>query len=576
LFTPAAINPAKVEIKGDIEVSSNYDKSHNASSAAPPIIHLANKVICDAVSANASDIHLVPKDQELEINFRIDCVLSTYHLFPNSIQAALITRLKLLAGMDISERRKPQDGRFRAKLREESFRDIRMSVVPTPFGESAVLRLLRSEREGVSFNDLGLSEEIEAQFCEVLSGTEQMVIVTGPTGSGKTTTLYAALQYLNAQKKKITTVEDPIEFRVPGITQIQVDHKLGITSESGLRSILRQDPDVILVGEIRDCETAETAFHAAQTGHLVLSTLHTNDAPSVVTRLIDLGLEPFVIADSLRAVIAQRLLRKICSHCSQSVTPAEATQISNRFNLNGDFKRGIGCDKCDSTGYKGRTAVYSFFVLTENIRELVRKGASLKKLTDEAAVCGMRSLAQQALYLVQHGETSIEEAERVIGYELKSLNKHSTKTTEVEIPHQSIAELAEEVSTPNPQSKIKVLIIDDDSGVRAVISRALRKANFEVLESRDGKEALHFADGFLPDIILSDLNMPELSGREVITTIRSHQKLSKIPILILTGTDEEDTEIDIIQLGANDFISKKSSPNLVLARINRLLSRASA
>ncbi len=567
---------------------------------APPIIKLVNRLMADAVGLKASDIHLVPTSTALEAKFRIDGVMSTHSIIPKKLQPYVITRLKLLAKMDIAERRRPQDGRFRMKLSDTVSRDVRASVVSTPFGETMVLRILGGSAEDLTFESLGLSPTTIAQLQDDLSATDQIVLVVGPTGSGKSTTLYSAIRSLNDGSNTIITVEDPIEYKIEGLTQMQVDPKVGITFASGLRSILRQDPDIVLVGEIRDSETAEISFQAAQTGHLVLSTLHTNDAPSTITRLFDLGVQPFIVADSLRGVLAQRLVRKVCSRCAK---PAEAEEREKFEATYGGDSSGLqqtqGCDACDHTGYRGRIGVYSYLHLSPEIRELVRRRAAVSEIARLGRKNGMLDLGESALELVRTGKTTLEEAERSLGKETMRVSprvgevrdeaKTQTHAAVIDAGFSieparinagapvegSIADLAahgDETDEPKSTQR-RILLVDDDKGVRAVLRDVLRKAGFDVSEAKDGRQALDAVMTNSPDVVVCDLIMPGVNGLMFLSELRRSEGAGRLPVLMLTGSDDERNELALIEAGADDFVSKSSSPAVVVARIKRLLAR---
>src|SRR5512135_800084 len=338
-----------------------------------PIIRLLNAILQQAVKERASDIHIEPYEKELDVRMRVDGILHRVLTPPKIIQDALISRVKIMANLDIGEKRLPQDGRIRLLIGGRDI-DIRVSVIPTTFGERAVLRLLDRKQGLIGLWEVGLNERDERQLEELLGRSNGILLVTGPTGSGKTTTLYAALNRVHTEEKNIITVEDPVEYQLKGIGQIHVNPKIGLTFASGLRSILRQDPDVIMVGEIRDIETAEIAIQASLTGHLVLSTLHTNDSPSAIVRLVDMGVEPFLVASSLMAVLAQRLVRVICPHCKEPYAPSEV-ELSYFENLppagNLILYRGRGCDKCQDKGYLGRTAIFETLIITDAIRQMI-------------------------------------------------------------------------------------------------------------------------------------------------------------------------------------------------------------
>lgn len=591
----------------DVELESsvpNDGMSDEAGSATAPVIKFVNQILLDAHAAKASDVHLEPSSGSFEVRFRVDGMMVPQISIPKRLQNYVTTRIKILSGMNITEKRRPQDGRFRMRGSQGQAIDVRASTVPTPTGEKIVLRLLRSDVGELRLSSLSMPEDLLRRFEDILKTRDRIVLVCGPTGSGKTTTLYSALNDLSETHTNIVTVEDPIEIRLDGITQIQVDPKIGVTFASGLRSILRQDPDIILVGEIRDLETAQIAFQAAQTGHFVLSTLHTNTAVSAVVRLIDLGLEPFIIASALGGVVAQRLLRKVCPSCSVAETNKASLASAVRFCIDpSTLKRGTGCEACEQSGYRGRIAAYSLLTINGSLRELIRTKASEETIRQAAKLDGMKDLFQSALLLAAQGLTTIDEVERVIGLgEFIDNQSPLAKQSSVPLPPQpvfqpppmaakrtdesllaikksekgSIESLAEEhrrdAAVRSETSNIRVLLVDDDDGVRAVLTRILKKADFDVCEASNGYEALDKLPKFVPDIIVSDLVMPGMDGRQLVTELRLFPETAKIPILMLTGSDEEENEIELITMGANDFVSKSSSPALVITRVKRLIA----
>jgi len=381
-----------------------------------PVIKLVNLILSQAIRDRASDIHIEPESDSLRVRYRIDGVLHEAFSPPKSQQAAIISRIKILSEMDIAESRMPQDGRFQASVDGQEV-DIRVSTLPTVYGENVVMRILDKSSLHINLEDLGFSEDALARFKSILSSSYGIILVTGPTGSGKTTTLYSALHSVNSLEKNIITIEDPVEYRLKLVRQSQVNPKAGLTFASGLRAILRQDPDIIMVGEIRDSETAKIAVQAALTGHLVLSTLHTNDAPGALTRLIEMGVEPFLIASATVGVVAQRLVRKICSRCRVEYTPSESLLRELRIARNGNrplsFHRGEGCTHCKKTGYKGRIGIYEIMTLTEEIRELALRQASTDQIKQAALKSGMRTLRHDGLVKALRGITTIEEVLRV-------------------------------------------------------------------------------------------------------------------------------------------------------------------
>ncbi|TAL31358.1 MAG: type II secretion system protein GspE [Spirochaetes bacterium] len=381
-----------------------------------PIIKLVNMVVSQAVQDRASDIHLEPYEKELVVRYRIDGILYQMFTPPKKYQGAIISRIKIMANLNIAENRLPQDGRIQIKIGGKDI-DIRVSIFPTYYGERVVLRLLNKTDMSFDLSSLGFSASTLAGFNQIIRKTFGVVLVTGPTGSGKSTTLYAVLSSLKSADINILTVEDPIEYQIPGIGQMQVKPKIDLTFANGLRSILRQDPDVIMIGEIRDLETAEIAVQSALTGHRVFSTLHTNDAASGITRLIDMGVEPFLITSSVNAFLAQRLVRTICPHCRESYKPTAAMLKelgADRTHIKGNkLYRGKGCEKCLNTGYLGRTGIYEFLPLSADIRRMILSRSEAQEIKQQAITEGMPTLLTDGLEKAFQGITTIEEVRRV-------------------------------------------------------------------------------------------------------------------------------------------------------------------
>lgn len=387
-----------------------------------PIIRLVNSLFSQATKERASDIHIEPFEQELLIRFRIDGLLYDSVSPPKVIQPLLISRIKIMAGLNIAEKRLPQDGRIRLKVGGKDI-DIRVSVIPTAFGERVVLRLLNRSSALLGLEELGLSGGNLTQVNRLIQQSHGIVLVTGPTGSGKTTTLYAALSNLNTSDKNIITIEDPIEYQLRGIGQMQVNPKIDLTFAAGLRSILRQDPDVIMIGEIRDVETAEIAIQAALTGHLVFSTLHTNDSFGAVSRLLDMGIEPFLVSSSVLGVMAQRLIRRVCPTCRQAYTPEEREireigLTPESVGAQPFYRPGPGCDACNTKGYRGRTGIHELLLLNDRLRTLVMQRADAAAIRRMAQEEGMRTLRDDGAGKVLDGITTVEEVLRVTQEEL--------------------------------------------------------------------------------------------------------------------------------------------------------------
>lgn len=406
-----------------IEEGEEIDISElKSASQEAPVIKLVNGMLADAIRQGASDIHLEPYEKVFRVRFRIDGVL--YKVMDPSLKFknAIISRLKIMSNLDIAERRLPQDGRIKVKMERDLDVDFRVSVLPTLFGEKVVLRLLDKSSLQLDMTKLGFEEDDLKNFHKAISQPFGMVLVTGPTGSGKTTTLYSALSELNKISQNISTAEDPVEYNLMGINQVQIHEEIGLTFANTLRAFLRQDPDIILVGEIRDYETAEIAIKAALTGHLVLTTLHTNDAPSTVNRLLNMGIEPFLISSSVILILAQRLVRKICPECKTSITLPEQAFIDLGVKPE-EFRdiplyKGTGCKHCSNTGFKGRIAIYEVMPVNENVKELILKGASSTDLKKEAIKSGLSTLRKSALNKMKQGLTTVEEVLRITSADL--------------------------------------------------------------------------------------------------------------------------------------------------------------
>jgi type II secretory ATPase GspE/PulE/Tfp pilus assembly ATPase PilB-like protein/ActR/RegA family two-component response regulator len=485
---------------------------------------LVNKILLDAIESGASDIHLTPEKGSLKVKVRVDGMLKELLEVPGNLSAPVVSRIKLLGGMDISEKRRPQDGRLRVEF-SGTTKDLRLSSIPSLHGENIVARILSPELGDVTFESLGMPPEVCKNLREDLTGSSRVILVTGPTGSGKTSTLYAAIAELKLQGLNIITIEDPIEYRVPGILQTQVNPKIGLNFADGLRSILRQDPDVVVVGEIRDAETANIVMQVAQTGHLVLSTLHTNSAASAITRLCDLGVAPFMIASSIQSIMAQRLVRR---------------------------------SKEDKSGYSGRIGVYSYLQMSERLREAVRSSQGEANFETIATERGFQSLTQAAERLISCGATTLEEAERVFG----------TKSS------WSIS------ATTQPQKKTslkrRVLVVEDDENMRMILNMLLSRALYDVVEACDGRAALESILSNPPDLVVTDLMMPELDGADLVAIMKRDPRTSMIPVLLLTAVASEETELKLLSCGADDFVSKTTDQKILLARVEKLINRSVA
>jgi len=404
---------------GDFDGSSIQTRAEDLLNIAnkAPVIKLVNKIFFQAVHSRASDIHIEPYENEARIRFRVDGMLQDVFTLPKSEIAALISRLKIMANLNIAERRLPQDGQSRIKI-GQNLVDIRVSVIPTLGGERVMLRLLDKSNCRLGLDEIGFCPNVLNRFRNLIRLSHGIILLTGPTGSGKTTTLYAAINELNCEERNILTVEDPIEYQLPGVGQMQINPKINLTFANCLRHILRQDPDVIMIGEIRDIETAEIAIHASLTGHLVLSTLHTNDSASAITRLIDMGIEPYLISSSVVGVMAQRLLRIICQQCKKPYEPDEQIislcSENEKISAPGtQFYKGLGCENCLETGYMGRTGIFELLVIDDDIKELIVKRSASHIIKEVAVEKAMSTLRENGLHKALTGETTLEEVCRV-------------------------------------------------------------------------------------------------------------------------------------------------------------------
>ncbi len=517
---------------------------------APPIVRLTNLILRSATHEGASDIHVEPGRANGTVRFRVDGVLRQYMELPMVALNRVVSRIKILGKLDIADRLRPQDGRTRIEVDGRTY-DLRIATVPTREAEKVVIRILDPEGSK-TLEDLGVPEPELKRLRYLLSHRDGIVVVTGPTGSGKTTTLYAALREIATGEVNIMAVEDPVEYELKGITQIQVEPKRGVTFASALRALLRQDPDVIFVGEIRDLETAEIAVQASMTGHLVLATLHTNDAVGVMPRLVDLGLDRASIAATLRGALAQRLLRRVCDYC---VSPLQGPLTPDELRLAAAYQvepvvRAAGCKHCGQTGLRGRLPIMEVFATSPELEDLINRGASPAEMLRVVTAGGMRVMREVALERVRAGATTLQEVERVLG------------------------ELLEERPTPGP-AKQHILVVDDDAVSRSLARSLLEKNGFRVTEAGDGAAALERlagGDGFA--LVVLDLDMPRMGGREVLERLRADPETVRLPVVVLTGSETGETEIELMDRGADDYIRKPINALRFVARVKAALRRA--
>jgi type IV pilus assembly protein PilB len=554
-------------------------------STLPPIIRLVNLVLSEAAAAGASDVHIEPQETTLLVRMRVDGLLREMLIIPKDLKDQTISRLKILSGMDIAEKRKPQDGRGRLRFDGRRI-DLRVSTLPTQFGEKVVIRLLSGEVAVLPLAQLGFSDDHLRQMEGFLSRPQGMVLVTGPTGSGKTSTLYAALNAIKSLTNNIVTLEDPIEVQVAGINQMQVNPRAGVTFASGLRSILRQDPNVILVGEIRDTETAEIAMEAAQTGHLVFSTLHTNDAPATLTRLFDLGVQPFLASASLVGIVAQRLVRRICPHCATACEPdpewVERAGGWPRLPVDAHWAVGSGCDACEGSGYKGRIAVHEIFRITEEVRDLINQRAPDHTLRHAARRAGMRTMLEDGVLKAAQGLTTLQEICRVIaqsdGGERVSESTVSAPARTIDVLHdgESVdsAAGAQPTTSGDADRRRRVLVVEDSATVAAVVKYYLELEGFDVVLATDGESGLDAAFQHKPDVVVTDWNMPGMNGLEMVRALRRDPRSADTRVMILTAESSVESETEGLSAGADDYLLKPVEPRRLAARVKALLGRS--
>ncbi len=550
-----------------------------------PVVRIVNLILSGAAKMGASDIHLEPKENYLQVRQRVDGLLQDVLQIPRNLRDATTSRLKILSGMDITERRRPQDGRSCLKYEGKRI-ELRISTIPTQFGEKIAIRLLDSRNADFSMERIGLTPEDLKVFEGMLSRPQGMILVTGPTGSGKSSTLYTAVSWIKSTTTNIITVEDPIEYQLDGVNQVQINPKAGVTFAAGLRSILRQDPNVILVGEIRDRETAAIALEAAQTGHLLLSTLHTNDAPGTITRLLDLDIEPFLIASALVGIVAQRLVRRPCPSCAipQPPSPESIERLggSSRLPSDGKWLAASGCPQCGQLGYKGRLAILELLPVNAEIRDLITRRAPEEAIRKEARRAGMRTLLEDGILKASQGKTTLEEVLRVV-----STDDASRVKDQATLPRSEVAEAAQididELISPllssdnvpdDPRGRVRVLLVEDSLTILSVVKYFLELEGFEVLVAKDGVAGLEMAKRHRPDVIVSDYSMPGMNGLELLKALRADPLTQGIAILMLTSEANVEKETQALEIGADDYILKPVEPRRLVSRVKASLIRS--
>ena len=558
-----------------------------------PIIRLVDMMLADGIASRASDIHVEPIDGGVAVRYRIDGVLRQVMKIPRTAGIPLISRVKIMSGLDIADRRRPQDGRARVSVNGNPI-DLRVSTLPAASGEKVVIRILNTKATVLELAALGMLPDERQAIVNLLDNKEGILLVTGPTGSGKTTTLYSALRLVQGPGINIVTVEDPVEYKLgENIVQVQVQDKAGLTFASALRSILRQDPDVVLIGEVRDQETAQIAVQASLTGHLVLSTLHTNDASNAVTRLVDMGIEPYKLASALRGVVAQRLMRRLCTSCRAPAGDDVPAKLRRFVPSGATLYRSVGCPDCAMTGYRGRFCIVEVLTMNGELERLVGAGATADRLAEAGRANGMRSLWESGLQHVLSGESSPEELLRVTdvpGDRRGGGPQAATLAAAAPAPPASAApaarppvdvginfDLVDELAGADAAAAgtrgATVLLVEDEESLRKVMRDLLERDGYTVAEAADGIQALDAVDRHAPDVILLDLNLPGLDGYTVLQQLRSRAATSRIPVIVLTAKGDEDNEVRVFQLGADDFLTKPFRARALSARLEAVLSR---
>ncbi|MGE0353962.1 MAG: ATPase, T2SS/T4P/T4SS family [Gemmatimonadales bacterium] len=562
-----------------------------------PIIRLVDLLLSDGILSRASDIHVEPVEGGVVVRYRIDGVLRQVMRIPKAAGIPLISRLKIMSSLDIADRLRPQDGRARVSVNGSPV-DLRVSTLPATLGEKVVIRILNAKATVLTLDSLGMSPDERSAIENLLQSKEGIILVTGPTGSGKTTTLYSCLRIVQNEGVNIVTVEDPVEYRLgQNIVQVQVNEKAGLTFSAALRSILRQDPDVVLLGEIRDQETARIAVQASLTGHLVLSTLHTNDAPNAVTRLVDMGLEAYKLGSALRGIVAQRLMRRLCLTCREPTTDVPE-RLGKYVPADATLFRAVGCPDCAMTGFRGRFSIVEILTMNKELERLVGSGATADRIAAAARDNGMHHLWESGLRHVLRGDSSFDELLRVTGAPTEPekpaapaapappprSSAPSAATASAAPPAAAPAapdlgafELLDEASTAKPSGgRACVLLVDDEDQLRRVMRDLLEREGYEVVEARDGVQALAEVDRHAPDIIVLDLNLPGLDGYSVLGQLRARPTTRAIPIIVLTAKGDEDNEVRVFELGADDFLTKPFRARALSARLEAVMSRRRA
>ncbi|MDQ1710170.1 MAG: type pilus assembly protein PilB, partial [Frankiaceae bacterium] len=599
----------------DVDGDADADFVSSAKDAdSTPVVRLVNVILADAVRARASDIHVEPQLRDVRIRYRIDGLLRDVMTVPKNAAAPLTSRIKIISGLDIAERRRPQDGRARLAVDGISL-DARISSLPTMHGEKIVIRLLARADNVPPLVKSGMEEKQLEDVLSAMLVPQGLILITGPTGSGKTSTLYSAINQIRTPDRNIVTLEDPVEIQLPGVNQVQVHEKSGLTFSRGLRSILRQDPDIVLVGEVRDLETAELALQASLTGHMVLTTLHTNGAIAAISRFIDMGVEPFLVASSLSLVVAQRLVRTPCMACIAPYTPSPRTlKLLGLVEADVEdavLRRGRGCNDCGQTGYKGRIGIYEVLLITAGVRSALIHNPTETSILAAAQAAGMISLRAAGLLKALRGETTLEEVLRVTHVDVADGTRCPACDRGVEddmlccpwcgtdvdrgncttcakpldpdwriCPYcrgeteRNLAGAVPQLPIHDNRTSRRVLIVDDDPSICGFVAAAL-DGECEVLTAGTAEAALRIAGGEELGAIILDLILPDLSGIELARLLRADNHSALVPLMMLTGTDDRRTETEALLAGADDYLTKPIDPTMLAARVRAMLDKHS-
>lgn len=557
-----------------VEEKSEEDLEAEDAGMSGPVSKLVNHIFVSAVKMRASDIHIEQQKERTIVRFRIDGTLRNIMQLPKRLGTGpLVSRIKIMGNMDVADRRRPMDGRARVKV--DGFEiGLRLSTLPTSFGEKVVVRILDKRQAEIPFESLGFRSEIRSRLESILKSPKGMFLVTGSTGSGKTTTLYSCLHRLKSEAINIVTVEDPVEYKLDGINQVQVNEKAGLTFAAVLRSVLRQDPDAILIGEIRDRETAEIGLQAAMTGHAVFSTLHANDCVSTISRLEQMGVERFKLASALNAVSAQRLVRKLCLRCRKALAEREIPPaVLRAFEARGLAPRlfaASGCAACGGIGYRGRQVVVELLTLPQEGQDLIAQGVDEGSLLREALKKGwLLPMSDDLYWHLSNGNTSWEEVSAALE-EASGPKEPAAQAQRRQAPMSGGIEKVAQLGLAGKD----ILVIDDEEPVRKLIRRIAEANGCSVREACDGVEGLKMFEDQPPDLAILDLNMPEMDGMEVIKAIRGRLSFWNVPIMISTVLGGAESQELALDLGADDYVAKPFEPQVLLARMKALFRRA--